>query len=69
MATRRQFIATSAAAAITVSVLEPAHRVEASTAAPGQSDERSAKTRGPDGELKRYHTLASLAQSVPFPEA
>ncbi len=68
MATRRHFIATAATAALTVSVLEPAHAVKGPKAVRVQKSERSAKTEGPNGELKRYNTLASVAQSVPFPE-
>ncbi len=68
MATRRQFIATTAAAAIAASVPATAHSGEAPPATHGGNDERNPETRAPGGELTRYNTMAAFAQSVPFPE-
>ncbi len=68
MATRRQFIATTAAAAITASVLPSTHGVEDPTIASSRNDDRGPETRAPKSELTRYNTMAAFAQSVPFPE-
>lgn len=68
MATRRQFITTTAAAAITASVLPSTGKLEDPTAASGRSDDRGPETRAPANELTRYNTMAAFAQSVPFPE-
>ncbi|MDH3734687.1 MAG: hypothetical protein OEU54_14250 [Gemmatimonadota bacterium] len=65
MSTRRQFISTTAIAAVAASA--PVRALEPPP--PAASTESLARGQAPADELKRYNTLAAVAQSVPFPES
>lgn len=68
MPTRRKFIAITAAAAATATVLPAVSSSNATTDAPVDGDARRPETHRADRELVDSTTRAALAQSVPFPE-